>query len=50
MSLKNYKNKSNSEILEETYYEYHGKEDDGNHIADTIDEYIIAVSIEGGRL
>ena len=31
------KTKSNAEILAETYYEYHGRYDDGDSPADAID-------------
>lgn len=32
--------KTNAEIIEETYFEYHGKYDDGESIADMLEDSI----------
>ena len=34
------RNKTNAEIIEETYFEYHGKYDDGESIADMFENNV----------
>lgn len=39
------RNKTNAEIIEETYFEYHGKYDDGESIADMLEDGVKGVIV-----